>query len=228
MNNNAPFFDEVGQEKSNSKLMSSLPLKAFELLPEEGFTTEGTAILAAGIISEPEREWFNSNWSFDYNVVSRNGHELVSIHLPSATINGVGVDGVLSQDSSEITFHDPYGKGDFSVAGKLACGMALFMILKDELGNYEIETFLGQAQPRHFGRVDLWWLLSEFFEREGERTDRSQFEAGGWNWGVPEECLVCVAEHITSGKYLGLMIYEDDGTIQLRIFENDWNRCVFG
>ena len=229
MNNNAPFFDEVGYEKAESKLMSRLPLKVFELLPDEEFGTEGKAILATGIVGDSEREWFNSNWSFYYELIHREGQEFASIHLPSATIDGVGVDGVLSQDSVEITLHDPHAKGDFSIAGKLACGLALFMVLKDELGSYEIETFLSQAQPRRFGGVDIMWFLREFFEREGDLAEQWDFEAGGWKWGAPEECEVYVAEHITSGKNLGVMIYEDDGnTICLQIFENDWNRCVFG
>lgn len=228
MDDNIPFFDEVGYSKAESRLTSRLPLKVFELRPDQEFGTEGTVVLASGIVSDSEREWFNSNWSFYYEVITQEGQQFVSIHLPEATVNGVGVDGVLSQDSVEITLHDPFKKGDFSVSGKLACGMVLFMVLKDQLGSLEIGTFLGQAQPRRFGAVDLLWFLREFFEREGELSDRSDFEDGGWRWEAPAE-FIAFTEHISSGKHLGLILYEDDGnTIGLRIFENDWNRCVFG
>lgn len=66
-----PFFDEVGQREVTSSLLSSLPLKAFDLKPDIEDPEQGKASLAPGIVSEADRRWFNSNWVFDYEFIHK-------------------------------------------------------------------------------------------------------------------------------------------------------------
>ena len=223
-----PFFDEVGQREVRSSLLSSLSLKAFDLKPDIEDPEQGKASLAPGIVSEADRRWFNSNWVFDYEFIQDKGGRSVTIYLPDATLDGVGIDGTLSKGNASITLHDS-NQGDFVITGELACGIAMFLILGRELVDCSLKTFLGRApEVSRWGGVDAFWLFSEFFEREADIAEGWAFEAGGWKWGFPEEWDVYTAEHIASGKPLGLMLYfDDDNSCFLRIYKGDWNCCVF-